>query len=81
MTKTIIFDQSKPIPLYLKIKKFKNPKFANCQFIIHKNRNKTRIQPILKSNSASFMFNNIFCVMGKKLSTGGGGLGVMGEPS
>ena len=30
-------------------------------FIIHKYGNKTSIHPILKSNSASFMFNNIFC--------------------
>ena len=43
-------------------------------FIIHKNGNKTSKQPILKSNSTSFMFNNIFCEMnGKKLSTAGGG--------
>ena len=32
-------------------------------FIIHKNRNKTRVQPILKSNSTSSMFHNIFCEM------------------
>ena len=30
-------------------------------FIIHKKRNKTSIQPILKSNSTSFIFNNNFC--------------------
>ena len=37
-------------------------------FIIHKNGNKTNIQPILKSNSTSFMFDNIFCAMkGKKV--------------
>ena len=43
-------------------------------FIIHKNGNKTSTQIILKSNSTSFMFNNIFCGMkGKKLSTRGGG--------
>ena len=29
-------------------------------FVIHKTGNKTGIQPILKSNSTSFMFNNIF---------------------
>ena len=41
-------------------------------FIIHKNENKTSIQPILKSNSTSFMFNNIFVrLIFKKLSTGG----------
>ena len=62
----VILDQSKPISLYLKIKKLKNPKFVNCTFIIHKNGNKTSIQPILKSNSTSFMFNNIFCEMNIK---------------
>ena len=37
-------------------------------FIVHKNRNKPNIQPILKSNSTSFMFNNISCDMkGKKV--------------
>ena len=42
-------------------------------FIIHKNGNKTSIQPILKSNSASFMRNNIFCEMeGKKVIHWGG---------
>ena len=62
MMKMIILDQSKPISLILKIenRKFKNPKFVNCTFIVHKNGNKTSIQPILKSNSTSFMFNNIF---------------------
>ena len=46
----------------------KNPKFVNCMFIIHKNGNKTSIQPILISNSISFMFNKIFCEMkGKKV--------------
>ena len=50
-------------------------------FIIHKNGNKTSIQPILKSNSTSFMFNNIFCeIKGKKLSTGGA-WGELGNPS
>ena len=46
-------------------------------FIIHKNGNKTSIQPILKSESTSFMFNNIFCEMnGKKvIHWGGGGRG------
>ena len=45
-------------------------------FIIHKNRNKTSIQPILKSNSTSFMFNNIFCEMNiKKVIQWGGGQG------
>ena len=42
-------------------------------FIIHKNGNNTSIQPILKSNSKSFMFNNIFCeVKGKKVIQWGG---------
>ena len=59
MIKMIILDQSKPILLYLKIKnrKFKNPKFVNCTFIIHKNGNKISIQPFLKSNSITFIFN------------------------
>ena len=47
-------------------------------FVIHKNRNNTSIQPILKSNST---FNNIFYeVKGKKVIHWGG-LGGMGEPS
>ena len=65
----VILDQSKPISLYLKMKnkKKKYLKFVNCMFIIHKNGNKT-IQPILKSNSTSFMFNNIFYeIKGKKV--------------
>ena len=49
-------------------------------FIIQKNGNKyvflieiRQVWPILKSNSTSFMFNNIFCEMNiKKLSTVGG---------
>ena len=37
-------------------------------FIIHKNRNKTSIQPILESDSTSFMFNIKLCEMkGKKV--------------
>ena len=56
-------DQRKPISLIFKIKKiqFKNPNFVNCMFIICKNGNTTSIEPILKSNSTSFIFNNIFC--------------------
>ena len=43
-------------------------KFVNCTFIIRKKGNKTCIQPILKSNSTSFMFNNIFCeIKGRKV--------------
>ena len=57
MIKMVILDQSKPISLYLKIKKNKNKKFVNCTFITHKNWNKTSIQPILNSNSTCFMFN------------------------
>ena len=37
MIKMIILDQSKPISLILW--KFKNPKFVNYTFIIHKNEN------------------------------------------
>ena len=79
----LILDQSKPILLYFKIKKFKNPKFVNCTFIIHKNRNKTSIQLILKLNSTSFIFNEKFCEMkGKKVIHGGRGvLGGIEEPS
>ena len=41
-------------------------------FIIHENGNKTNIQPILKSNSISFMFNNNFCEINiKKVTIGG----------
>ena len=68
MIKIVILDQSKPISLILKNKKFKNQKFVDYTFIIHKNGNKTSIQSILKSNYTSFMFNNIFCEMkGKKV--------------
>ena len=72
MIKIVILDQSKPISLYLKIKKSKIQKFINYTFIIHKNGNNTGIQPILKLNYTSFMFNTIFCKMRwrvKKLST------------
>ena len=46
----VILDQSKPISLILKKNKnrnFKNTKFVNFTFIIHKNGNKTSMQPIL----------------------------------
>ena len=70
MIKIIILDQSNPIFPILKIK---NLKFVHCIFIIYKNRNKASIQLIPKSNSTSFMFNNMFCEMkGKKLFTGRG---------
>ena len=50
-------------------------------FIIHKNGNKTSIQPILKSNSTSFMFKNIFWEMNIKKSypLGGEGNGKIGK--
>ena len=54
-----------------KNQKFINPKFVNCTFIIGKNRNKTSIPPILKSNSTSFMFNNNFSEMNIKKVTHG----------
>ena len=61
MTKIVILDQSKPIFIAdFENKKIKNPKFVNCTFIILKSGNKTSRQPILKSNSTSFMFYNIF---------------------
>ena len=50
-------------------------KFINCMFIIYKNGNKTSIHPILKSNSTSFMFNNIFCEMKYKKVIHWGGQG------
>ena len=49
--------------------------------IIHKNGNKTNIQPILKSNSTFFLFNNIFCGMKRKKVIHWGGPGGMGELS
>ena len=51
--------------------------------IIHTNGNKTSIQPILISNSTSFMINKIFCEMKseKVINWGEGGPGGMGEPS
>ena len=71
MVKMVISDQSKPIYLIFEKKKnqnFKNSKFVHRPFIIHKNRNKTSIPPILKSNSTSFLFNNIFGeIKGKKV--------------
>ena len=82
MVKIVILDQNKPIWLILKIKKSKilNPKFVNCTFIIHKNGNKTSIQPILESNS-TFMTNNIFCEMNIKKNISLGGAGGMGKSS
>ena len=59
MIKIVIFYQSKPIADF-ENRKIKNVEFVNCTFIIHKNENKTSIQHIIKSNSTSFMFNNIF---------------------
>ena len=81
MINIVILDQSKPISLYLKIKnwKCKNAKSVNFTFIIHKNRIMTSIQPILKSNSTSFMLNNIFYEMKRKKVIHCGG--DWGEPS
>ena len=52
---------------------------VHSMFIIHKNgENTSIIQPILKSNSTSFMLYTFFSVMNiKKLPTGG----IQGEPS
>ena len=78
----VIWDQSKPISLYLKIKilKIQKSKICHCTIIIHKNGNKTSIQPILKSNSVSFILNNIFCEMNiKKVIHWGGGGGSYGN--
>ena len=71
----VILDQSKPISLYLKIKKIKIQKSEICKLYVYYS-NTTSILPILKSSSTSFMFNNIFCEMkGKKVIHWGGGLG------
>ena len=81
MLKMVILDLSEPILLYLK-KKSKIQKSEICKLHVYyseKNANKTRIQPILKSNSTSFIFNNIFCEMkGKKVIHW---RAAMGEPS
>ena len=54
-------------------KKIQKSEICKLHVYYSKNVNKTSIQPILKSNSTSFMFNNIFCeITIKKLSTGGG---------
>ena len=81
MTKMVILYQSKPISLYLKIKsKIQKSKICKLHFIIHKKGNKTSIQPILKSNSTSFMFNNIFCeIKGQKVIHWRGGCGEWGN--
>ena len=50
-------------------------------FIIHKNGNKTSIQPILKLNSTSFMFSKKFCEMKGKKVMHWGGPGGMGKLS
>ena len=68
MIKMVIFGSKYANLVIFENKKFKNSKFVNCMFIIHKNGNNTSIQHILKSNSTSFMFNDIFCEMkGKKV--------------
>ena len=61
----VILDQSKPISLILKIKNSKIQKSEICKLHIYhsKHGNKTSIQPILKLNSTSFIFNNIFFEM------------------
>ena len=69
MIKMIILDQSKPISLILKMKKKKNSKIRHLyisRLLFHKNGNKKSIRPIPKSNSTSFIFNNIFCEMNIK---------------
>ena len=77
MINMVILDQSKKISLISKIKKFKIQK--SCMFIIHKNGNKTSIQPIIKSNFTSFKFNNISCKMNIKKVIQCGGPGAMGN--
>ena len=79
MIKIVILDQSKPISLILKNKK---SKICKLHVYYSKNGNKISTQPILKSNSTSFMFNNIFCKMNiKKVIHCGRGAGGMDEPS
>ena len=58
----VILNQSKPISLILKIEKLKIQKSKICKFpsIFHKHGNMSTHS---KSNSTSFMFNNIFCEM------------------
>ena len=48
-------------------------------FIIYKNGNKPSVQPILQSNSISFIFNNIFCEMNIKKVIHWGVPGEMGS--
>ena len=62
----VILDQNELIWIIFKIKKSK----------IHKNGNKTSIQPILKSISTSFMLNNYFCEINIKKVTHGVGASV-----
>ena len=57
MVKFVIFDQSKQISLYMKTKK---SEICKLHVYYSKIGNKTCIQPILKINSTSFTFNNIF---------------------
>ena len=67
MIKIVILDQNKLIWLIFKKKKSKIQKsiILYCTFIIKKleiSIQKTeKMEPILKSNSTSFMFNSIFC--------------------
>ena len=70
MIKMVILGQSKPISLILKIKKSKISKSEICKLHVYysQNGNKISIQPILKSNSTSFIVNSIFCeIKGKKV--------------
>ena len=65
MIKIVILDQSKPISLFLKNKKSKiqKSKIYKLNVYYHKTGTYTSKQNILKSNSTSFMVNNIFCEM------------------
>ena len=75
MIKIVILDQSKPISLILKIEKSKIQKFEICKLHVYYiiKLEMTSIQPILKSDSTSFMFNNNFCEMNIKKVTHGRG--------
>ena len=79
----IILNQNKTIWLIFKIKnkKIKNPELVNCTFIIHKNKNKSRKEPILNHILHLLCSILIFvrCIL--KSDQRGGGRGEKGEPS
>ena len=81
MIKIVILDQSKPIYRYGKIKNSKIQNLLIACLLFIKTVNKTSIEPILKSNSTSFMINKKICkIKGKKVIHWGWPGGI-GEPS